>query len=478
MADRPTDPVADPAIDPRVESFLHAELAKAERDFSRSQATPVPRARARSGLLAALAVATTAVVLVVVVGGPRLMGVAATPPPSGPIGSGPSAPATVDPAATPDPETVVRFDGASLSADGMTLTLDFTGSKEYEPGNPCTNDYAGWTEMVDGMLHAAVVDITPPPTDPPAYECTAEGYGRTVSITLPEPFTGDRVVDLADGVTKFAREPADLVVLQGLTEAWSLQSSESVDSDGTPLWRQVYATSSATEGSGVGRLELTQGFGGAVGVSGGDTDAEVMVGGHPGVLYRTPWYGELVLVWMLGDYGLAIVANDADFTPDELVALAETAIVPPHSRPSAVPSGRPSPSPTPSSSPTLTPAATPGSPGLADLAARGLQGLVRHVLPVRRRPDAHPRLHRGRQVLARQPLLVQVHRVGGSRRRHAVCGGRRHHTTTRTGRDAGRLQRHRLRALRQGQACGPVHRGTSGGPRAVRPLPSRARRAG
>ncbi len=335
MADRPTDPAVDPAIDPRVEAYLHAELAQAERDAMRDAVFDAlhPRSgrvrrRDRIGPIAALAVAGAGLVLVVALGGPRLMGVAATPAPSDPTGSGPSAPSAVDPAATPDPETVVRFDGLSLSADGRMLTLEFTGGKEYEPGNPCTSDYAGWTEVVDGVLHAAVVDITPALTDPPAYECTAEGYGRTVLVTLPEPFTGDRVVDLSDGVTKFVREPADLVELEGLPGAWSLQFSESVDSDGIPRWRRVYATSSATEGSGVGRLELTQGFGGAAGVSGGDTDTDVMVGEHPGVLYRTPLYGELVLVWMLGDHGLAIVANDADFTPDELIALAESAIIP------------------------------------------------------------------------------------------------------------------------------------------------------
>ncbi len=209
MADRPNDPVADPAIDHRVEAFLHAELSTAERDFSRPQATTAPRRPARGGLLVALTVGAAALVLVAVVGGPRIPGIGADPSPT------PSATPSELPT-RPSPESATRIEAASLSDDGLTLTLEFTGGKEYVEGKPCTKAYTGWAEEADGILYAAVVDVTPARPSDTVVECTAEGHPRSVTVTLAEPFTGDRLVDIHGG--DFAlRQPASPAIPGALT---------------------------------------------------------------------------------------------------------------------------------------------------------------------------------------------------------------------------------------------------------------------
>jgi hypothetical protein len=51
----------------------------------------------------------------------------------------------------------------------------------------------------------------------------------------------------------------------------------------------------------------------------------VVVNGQPATLYRWPPNGELVLVWRLGNDGLALVAYEQQFSVDELIALADSA---------------------------------------------------------------------------------------------------------------------------------------------------------
>jgi hypothetical protein len=110
------------------------------------------------------------------------------------------APASFDPDRRPSGERVVRFDSASLSEDGRLLKMSFVGSKTYDPANPCTAEYAGWAQISGDVLEAAVVDITPPYSEPFAYECTAEGYDREVTVTLPGPYLGVTVKDLAGAI--------------------------------------------------------------------------------------------------------------------------------------------------------------------------------------------------------------------------------------------------------------------------------------
>jgi hypothetical protein len=232
---------------------------------------------------------------------------------------------------TPPPGLYTRFATASLSADGRTLTLNFVGGPEYAADDPCSIAYAGWAEAAGDVLYAAITDVTER-TRPPGVEtpqaCDAVGHARTVSVALAAPFTGARLVDLA-GYVHFLRAPDGLVELHGLPAGWTLRSASDVGESPTGRWLRVYAPiADPPRSTSKGHLDLYQASGGPVLVSGGDEVRAVTVNGQAATLYRSAPDGELVLVWTLGGDGLAITANETDFTADELVRLAEGATVP------------------------------------------------------------------------------------------------------------------------------------------------------
>jgi hypothetical protein len=232
---------------------------------------------------------------------------------------------------SPPPGQITRFETAAFSADRRTLTLHFVGGPEYSASDPCSIAYSGWAEAAGDVLYAAVVDVTQrvrPPEAPTPQACDAMGHGRTVSVALAAPFSGGRLVDLA-GYVHLLRTPDGLVELHGLPAGLALQSASDVEDSPTGRWLRVYTPSTPPQqGTSKGRLELYQAFGGPVEVSGGDEVRSVLVNGQPATLYRLSADGELVLVWTLRGDGLAIVANEADFSTDALIRLAESATLP------------------------------------------------------------------------------------------------------------------------------------------------------
>lgn len=246
-----------------------------------------------------------------------------------------SAPATPTPVpsllTSPPPGRLAPISTASFSADGRTLTLSFTGGPEYSPANPCSIAYAGWAEAAGDTLYAAVVDVTDrvrPSDAPTAAACDAMGYGRRVSVTLRAPFSGARLVDLW-GYVHFLKAPPGLVELTALPPGWTLRAANDVEDSPTGRWERVYSPDAQLpQGTSKGRLELYQAFGGPAQVSGGEDMRTVMVNGQSATLYRWAADGELVLVWSLGSDGLALVANETDFTVDALIRLAESARLP------------------------------------------------------------------------------------------------------------------------------------------------------
>ena len=263
---------------------------------------------------------------------PTPVAVNPTPPTSGasPLATASSEPtSTVGPTSTRPPGDLARFDTATLSADNKTLTLAFVGGQSFSPTNPCSSAYTAWAEAVGNVLYAAVVDVTPPlPSLSPNVSCDAVGYGRTASVELPAPFEGARVIDLA-GNTHFIRPPDGLAVLTGLPSDWQLRTQKDVEDSPAGRWLRVYApTADPALDISKGHLDLYQAFGRAADVSGGDEHRDVKVNGDPALLYRNAPDGELVLVWLLGGNGMALVANEADFPADALVKLAESASLP------------------------------------------------------------------------------------------------------------------------------------------------------
>ena len=219
---------------------------------------------------------------------------------------------------------LVPFDSAALLDGNRVLTLQFVGGRLYSASDPCSRAYAGWAQPDGDVLDAAVVDVTPPPPGGPI-ACTAEGHDRTVSIPLAQPYLGSRVRDRA-GDLHFVRQPAGLVELHGLPAGWLLRSEGDVEGSPSGRWLRTYSPLAQPNiATSKNKLDLYQAFGGPADVSGGDTEQAVSVNGQNATLYRSTTDGELVLDWMLGTNGLALDANEADFSVAQLIRLAESA---------------------------------------------------------------------------------------------------------------------------------------------------------
>jgi hypothetical protein len=242
---------------------------------------------------------------------------------------------TAEPSAAPSLETTAngpnpppgqarRIDDVTLSDDGRTVILEFVGGKPYDPGNPCSTHYFGWAHEVDGTLEVKVVDDTPPfPGVAENIACTDEGYTKHIPIELEQPFLGFKVHDAA-GYVHFVRSPPQAAVLPAAPAGWTLLEERGVEESPTGRWQQTWAAPGGGDPrTSRGRVTLYQAFGGPASVSGGQEISAVEVGGEMAVLYRQRDVGELVLVWSTGGDGFALVANDADFTPEQLIDLAE-----------------------------------------------------------------------------------------------------------------------------------------------------------
>jgi hypothetical protein len=248
----------------------------------------------------------------------------APPPPEATKPAAPTADASGGLADLPDGR-LVRVDRASLSVDGLTVTMQFVGARPFDATDPCSRAYAGFAAPAGDVLEIAVVEAAHPMAPAEGAACDAMGHARVAEATLAEPFTGSTIRDLAGGVI-FVGAPEGSARLGGLPDGWSLASQGDVPGGSVGRWRQTFTApdSAATVGGQPGAIDFFQSFDGPIEVSGGNDQSTVEVGGQPAILYRNPAVGELVLTWSLGDDGFALVANVVDLDPEGLIALAET----------------------------------------------------------------------------------------------------------------------------------------------------------
>ncbi len=259
-----------------------------------------------------------------------IAGCSTAPTPSGNLpGASPPGPDTSAPG------RLVHVDDVKLSNDGMTLTLPFVGAPEYEPTNPCAMEYAASADLNGEVLEIAVTErpsrfaLPPPALPPPAmFACNSIGFLRELSIEVEAPFAGSTVRDRS-GYTFFVAPPDGLVSLAGLPDGWTLVLEEDLPESPTGRWQRSHSNlDQLPRQSSPGRIDLIQAFGGPVNVSGGEELTPVDVNTRGAQLWRWAPTGELVLVWQLEGTGLALVANEADLSVDELVELAESAELP------------------------------------------------------------------------------------------------------------------------------------------------------
>jgi hypothetical protein len=295
------------------------------------------------GRLATVLAGGLAVLLVVLVA-PRLALAPATSSPT------PSASAIAPPV---DRADMTSIDGVRLSDDGRVVHLEFIGGPPFDPVDQCSVAYSAHAAVVGDELHLAVWESGRPAQLLPV-ECPAVGYHRQIEVALDEPFEGYVARDLkglresASGRSLpvlFLSRPPDTALLD-LPAGWELAEEATIMDSATGGWRQSF-TSGPSSAMPRGQLVLYQFFGHASPYGGDGTRSRVEVNGQPATLSLEP-NGQILVRWRLGEHGLTILAHGADFSAEELIALAETARLPSSSAPT------PSPDPAPAT-PSLTP---------------------------------------------------------------------------------------------------------------------------
>lgn len=227
----------------------------------------------------------------------------------------------------PVPDGPVRFDDVVLAEDRRSVRINFIGSEEFDPDNPCSNAYEGTAEIVGDELEIGIYAQQHPKPLAPGTACDAMGHPRTLTLEL-EPFTGTVVRDLA-GQVFLLEPPADQAQIRALPDGWELRREGNVLETATPRWQRIWSPDpDPWPAESDSMLTLIQGFGGPVNTTGGDVQKTVDVNGAPATLSLHPPVGEMVLVWSLGGDELALVGNLADFSEAEFVELAESVALP------------------------------------------------------------------------------------------------------------------------------------------------------
>jgi hypothetical protein len=229
------------------------------------------------------------------------------------------------PKSTDDPQ-YAPITSFTLTDGGRRIELEFVGAREYAPDDPCSAEYTGVAAVVDGILEVGVTQVrSSRPAEPPV--CDAMGHLRSLALPLDDAFVGSAWRDLHGPYLHFLAPPDGLVELTGLPDGWELRSGRDVEESPTGRWERTYSPD-ASPADETRRLLLYQAFDGSVNVTGGTDESRVTVNGKPATLYRWPPNGELVLVWQLANDGLALVAYEQEFSTEELIALAESAVAP------------------------------------------------------------------------------------------------------------------------------------------------------
>ena len=222
----------------------------------------------------------------------------------------------------PPPGPAMRIEDITIGEDHRTVELTVIGGPEYDPGNQCSSHYFGWAHVTGGVLEAKVVDDTPPFANPnPNLGCTLEGHLRRMTVELEQPYDGGVARD-ASGRDHLLRAPAHTVQVP-LPAEWKLMSEADAPDSQLPQWYRTWSRNGNVAASDHW-VSVYQTFGGATPFTDKDYDArDVTVNGAPGRLFSYAPTGTLFLVWLLDGDGIELDANVADFSPDQLVELAE-----------------------------------------------------------------------------------------------------------------------------------------------------------
>jgi hypothetical protein len=209
----------------------------------------------------------------------------------------------------------VRWDGARLVRGTLErLTLYFTGGPPGPPDQPCARAYQATATSSADRMTVTVRELPSAPL-PPGHGCAAVGYGRTVTIELPEPLRSRQVVD---GATGEQRPVIDAALL--LTPSWLPPGYRFVRE-----WVEFgidFRTWAPDRQQGV-RLLVDQGDAGKLARPGLDPVvlARPVVRGVPATVWKTRLFDDSVCVsWAEGTMGHRVCTSGA---PGKLLPIRE-----------------------------------------------------------------------------------------------------------------------------------------------------------
>lgn len=218
----------------------------------------------------------------------------------------------------------VSLDEAALSEDGKVVRVAVIGPPLPGGRLPCSATYSANHTIDGGLLDVAVFmhDVQLGGCNMSQQICCEHEF----VVELAEPFSvhGVRSHVRVSAVFLFV-PPRPLVELPTIPGGWALQSQGS-EWNATGRWNRFYSQHADSRPGTPSTLELGQTFGGPEG-SEPEYRAQVVVNGAPANLHLWP-EGEIQLDWLVGEDTIAPFGNQADFTAEELIALAESAVVP------------------------------------------------------------------------------------------------------------------------------------------------------
>jgi hypothetical protein len=204
----------------------------------------------------------------------------------------------------------VRWDGARLvRGDPDRLTLYFVGGPPGRSDEPCARAYQATAQPSSDRMTVTLRELPSPPL-PPGHGCALVGYGRTVTVELPEPLRGRPVVDGATGQERLVSDAALLLTPSWLPAGYRFVRERvelGIDRRSWgPEWPDV-------------RLEVEQGDAGKLTGPGFDPVvlARPVVRGVPAMVWKTRGFDDVVCVsWAEGSMGHRVCTSGA---PEKLL---------------------------------------------------------------------------------------------------------------------------------------------------------------
>ncbi len=210
------------------------------------------------------------------------------------------------PAGLVAPGRAVRWDGARVvRGDPDRLTLYFAGGPPGRPEDPCARAYTATAEPSGEQMTVTLRELPAPPL-PPGHGCADVGYGRTVTVALPEPLRGRPVVDGATGKEQWVSDAALLLTPAWLPAGYRFVSERVEFGIDRREW--------APDGRLDVRLEIEQGDPGKLARPGFDPVvlARPVMRGVPATVWKTRGFDDSICVsWAEGTMGHRVCTGGA-----------------------------------------------------------------------------------------------------------------------------------------------------------------------